>query len=176
MLESDRGRTARPPQHTLFAFVATTLLFLAVSYWILAPPTRLKRRITRTSSRLYAKVASWVPVPAGLQAPADLVIAARSFSQYYSVQQYWLGRKRLAFERISTRQQKLGDRLDWRGTLGQAEDAVEVNSLVTDELAALAYDQARRDGVPVGLRSRFWREDGRVVEVGTFRFPLPRQS
>ncbi|BGP54639.1 hypothetical protein JCM8202v2_002226 [Rhodotorula sphaerocarpa] len=163
-----RGRAAvggRSPQHTLLAFVVTTLLFLAVSYFVLCPPTRLSRRLQRTANRWYAAVLGRVPLPPSLQTPADLVIAARSFSHYANAQQRWIGRKWLAFERMPARQRTYGDQLGWRDVLRKSEDAVELNSVVTDELAALAFAQARRDGVPIGLRSQFWRENGRVVET-----------
>lgn len=166
----------RSPQHTLLAFVVTTLLFLAVSYFVLCPPTRLSRRLQRTANRWYAAVLGRVPLPPSLQTPADLVIAARSFSHYANAQQRWIGRKWLAFERMPARQRTYGDQLGWRDVLRKSEDAVELNSVVTDELAALAFAQARRDGVPIGLRSQFWRENGRVVEVGPPRRlpPFPR--
>lgn len=167
----DGGPTARPrlpkrpPEHTLFAFVVTTALFLVVSYLVLSPPTRLLRRLHRALTRPVTTILGRVPVPSGLQTPADLVIAARSFSHYPTAQQHWLARKWLAYNRLPARQRRLGDMLGWSEKLKQAEEAVELNAVVTDELAALAFDQARRQGVPIGLRSRFWREDGRVVET-----------
>jgi hypothetical protein len=167
----DGGPTARPrlpkrpPEHTLFAFVVTTALFLVVSYLVLSPPTRLLRRLHRALTRPVTTILGRVPVPSGLQTPADLVIAARAFSHYPTAQQHWLARKWLAYNRLPARQRRLGDMLGWSEKLKQAEEAVELNAVVTDELAALAFDQARRQGVPIGLRSRFWREDGRVVEV-----------
>ena len=157
----------RPPEHTLFAFVATTALFLLVSYLVLSPPTRLLRRLHRFLTRPVTLILGRVPVPSGLQTPADLVIAARSFSHYPTARQHWLARKWLAYNRSPARQRRLGDQLGWSEKLKQAEEAVELNSLVTDELAALAFEQARRQGVPIGLRSRFWRQDGRVVEVNS---------
>ena len=155
----------RPPEHTLFAFVVTAALFLVVSYLVLSPPTRLLRRLPRFLTRPATAILGRVPVPSGLQTPADLVIAARSFSHYPSAQQHWLARKWLAYNRLPARQRRFGEQLGWSEKLKRAEEAVELNSVVTDELAALAFDQARRQGVPIGLRSRFWREDGRVVEV-----------
>ncbi|GAA5992773.1 hypothetical protein JCM10908_006926 [Rhodotorula pacifica] len=155
----------RPPEHTVFAFVVTTALFLIVSYLVLSPPTRLVRRLRRTITKPTATILAKVPIPGGLQTPADLVIAARSFSHYPTAQQRWLSRKWLAYERMPARQRRLGAKLDWPAKLTRAEEAIETNSVVTDELAALAFDQARKEGVPVGLRSRFWREDGRVVET-----------
>ncbi|GEM12792.1 N2227-like domain protein [Rhodotorula toruloides] len=59
----------------------------------------------------------------------------------------------------------LGTRLGWEKTLERAEEAVELNALVTDELAALGLEQARSEGVPVGLRSHFYHENERVVET-----------
>ncbi|GAA5880897.1 hypothetical protein JCM3774_003236 [Rhodotorula dairenensis] len=155
----------RPPEHTLFAFLATTALFLVVSYLVLSPPTRLLRRLHRGLVQPVTALFAWLPVPAGVQTPADLAIAARSFSNYPTAQQHWLSRKWLAFNRMPAKQRQLGLRLDWPATLKQAQDAVELNAIVTDELAALAYEQARREGVPMGLRSRLSREDGRVVET-----------
>ncbi|KAJ8294418.1 Carnosine N-methyltransferase [Rhodotorula toruloides] len=153
------------PQSRLLAFVLTLALFSLVSLLVLSPPTRLLRRIHRLATRPVARLLGRIPVPSALQAPTDLAVAIRSFSQYSHAQQNALSRKWVAFERMPRRHRTLGTKLGWEKTLERAEEAVETNALVTDELAALGLEQARRDGVPVGLRSHFYHENGRVVET-----------
>ncbi|PRQ77330.1 N2227-like protein-domain containing protein [Rhodotorula toruloides] len=153
------------PQSPLLAFVLTLALFSLVSLLVLSPPTRLFRRIHRLASRPVARLLGRIPVPSALQAPTDLAVAIRSFSHYSSAQQNALSRKWVAFERMPRRHRALGTRVGWEKTLERAEEAVETNALVTDELAALGLEQARRDGVPVGLRSHFYHANGRVVET-----------
>lgn len=160
------------PQSRLLAFVLTLALFSLVSLLVLSPPTRLLRRIHRLATRPVARLLGRIPVPSALQAPTDLAVAIRSFSQYSHAQQNALSRKWVAFERMPRRHRTLGTKLGWEKTLERAEEAVETNALVTDELAALGLEQARRDGVPVGLRSHFYHENGRVVEVCSCRLFL----
>ncbi|BGP14873.1 hypothetical protein JCM10213_003771 [Rhodosporidiobolus nylandii] len=153
----------RQPQHTLLAFVLTVALFALVACLVLSPLLlrRLKRRFARPILALLGRI----PLPAALQTPSDLAVAVRSFSAYPNSQQRALDRKWLAFERMPRRHRRYGDSIGWRDTLRKAEDAVELNALVTDELAAAGAEQARREGVPLGLRSRLRQEDGRVVET-----------
>lgn len=47
----------------------------------------------------------------------------------------------------------------------KAEDAVELNSRVTDELAAIGLELARKEGIPTGSNMKMRKESGRVVEV-----------
>ncbi|BGP31008.1 hypothetical protein JCM10296v2_002772 [Rhodotorula toruloides] len=153
------------PQSRLLAFVLTLALFSLVSLLVLSPPTRLLRRLHRRLTRPAARLLGRIPIPSALQAPTDLAVAIRSFLHYSHAQQDALSRKWVAFERMPKRHRALGTRLGWEKTLERAEEAVETNALVTDELAALGLEQARRDGVPVGLRSHFYHENGRVVET-----------
>ena len=159
---------ARPPRApSLLPFLLTSLLFALTAYCVLSPrPARLVHRLESRLHRLAARALARVPVPAALQAPTDLSIAIRSFSSYSHAQGRALTRKWAAFDRMSRTHRRLGAQLGWKDTLARAEDAVEVNAAVADELAALGLEQARCEGIPVGLRSRLaGREDGRVVEV-----------
>ncbi|BGP46986.1 hypothetical protein JCM10450v2_002838 [Rhodotorula kratochvilovae] len=169
-VESDAGTAMTPPPRparpSLLAFALTTLLFLVVSLCILSPaPARLLRRshalLVRPAARAFARL----PLPAALQAPTDLAVAIRSFAHYEHAQQRALTRKWAAFDRMPRRHRRVGNELGWWKTLAAAGDAVEVNAAVADELAALGLEQAKREGVPVGLRSSFAREHGRVVET-----------
>jgi len=63
------------------------------------------------------------------------------------------------------RHRRIGQQLEWRRVLEKTEDAVELNSKVTDELAAIGLELARKEGIPYGFRGRFKKESGRVVEV-----------
>ncbi|GAA5820823.1 hypothetical protein JCM3770_000354 [Rhodotorula araucariae] len=156
----------RPPRPSLLAFVLTTLLFLVVSFCVLSPrPLRLVRRMHTLLVRPVARAFARIPLPDALQAPTDLAVAIRLFEHYHDAQQHALTRKWAAFERMPRRHRRLGDELAWKDTLAGAGEAVEVNSIVADELATLGLEQARRDGIPVGLRSSFVRENGRVVET-----------
>ncbi|TNY17740.1 N2227-like protein-domain-containing protein [Rhodotorula diobovata] len=160
---------ARPPPQTpsLLPFVLTSLLFSLTAYCVLSPrPARLFRRLQTRLVRLAARWLARLPVPDALQAPSDLGAAIHSFSAYSHAQAGVLTRKWAAFDRMPRRHRAIGDSLGWKDTLRTAEDAVEANAVVADELAALGLELARREGVPVGLRSRLAsREDGRVVET-----------
>ncbi|GAA5861904.1 hypothetical protein JCM8547_008591 [Rhodosporidiobolus lusitaniae] len=153
----------RQPKHTLIAFSLTVLLFSVVAILVLNPPSRsLHSRLVRP----LLKPAARIPLPKAFQRPTDLAVAVRSFSGYAHAQQTALDRKWFAFERMPRRHRVLGDKLGWKETLSRAEDAVhELNAVVTDKLAALGTEQARREGVPLGLRSHLWKENGRVVET-----------
>ncbi|GAA6031037.1 hypothetical protein JCM8097_003973 [Rhodosporidiobolus ruineniae] len=154
----------RQPHHTLIALAITVCLFSFVAVCVLAPSLLrpFRRRLTRPIYALLARI----PLPSGLQTPSDLAVAVRSFQGYADAQQRVLDRKYLAFERMNRRHRTLGDQIGWRDTLARGEDQVhEVNAVVTDRLAQLGTELARREGIPLGLRSRLWREDGRVVET-----------
>ncbi|GAA5918566.1 hypothetical protein JCM1841_003305 [Sporobolomyces salmonicolor] len=154
-----------PPRHSLLAFLLTLLLFSTIALFTLAPPTRLLRRLHRLLIRPLSVLLGRVPLPPALQTPSDLAVAIRSFAGYQHSQQLALDKKWLAYESMPKRHRSLGDKLAWRETLARAEDAVERNARVTDELAALGLELARKEGIPYGLRSMFWRENGRVVET-----------
>ncbi|GAA5893744.1 hypothetical protein JCM8208_001233 [Rhodotorula glutinis] len=162
-----RAPPAPPRTPSLLPFVLTSLLFSITAYCVLSPrPARLLRRLELHLHRLAARLVARVPVPAALQAPTDLAVAIRSFSTYSHAQGRAITRKWAAFDRMSRAHRRIGVQLGWKDTLARAEDAVEVNAVVADELAALGLEQARREGIPVGLRSRLaGREDGRVVET-----------
>ncbi|GAA5888340.1 hypothetical protein JCM5296_003293 [Sporobolomyces johnsonii] len=154
-----------PPRHSLLAFFLTVLLFSTVALLTIAPPTRLLRRLHRLLIRPLSVLLGRIPLPPPLQTPSDLAVAIRSLAGYQHSQQLSLDKKWLAYEAMPKRHRRLGDKLAWRETLGRAEDAIERNARVTDELAALGLELARKEGIPYGLRSIFWRESGRVVET-----------
>ncbi|GAA5857478.1 hypothetical protein JCM9279_007300 [Rhodotorula babjevae] len=158
----------RPPRTpSVLPFLLTSLLFSLTAYCVLSTrPARLWHRLESHLHRLAARVFARVPVHVALQAPTDLAIAIRSFSSYSHAHTRALTRKWAAFDRMSRAHRHIGAQLGWKDTLARAEDAVEVNAVVADELAALGLEQARREGIPIGLRSRLaGREDGRVVET-----------
>lgn len=165
----------RKPTHTLVAFTLTLALFSCVTFLIFSPTLVL--RLHRRLSRPFYALVGRIPTPAAFASPSDLSIAIRSFSGYAHSQQLSLDRKWLAFERMPKRHRVLGNKIEWKETLRSAEDAVhEVNALVTDRLATLGREQARREGIPLGLRSYLSRESGRVVEVRLLSSPSPQQA
>jgi hypothetical protein len=161
----------RKPTHTVLAFTLTLALFTFVTCLVLSPSIsrRLHRRLIRPCYALLGRI----PTPSAFATPSDLAIAVRSFSGYAHSQQSSLDRKWLAFERMPKRHRALGNKIEWKETLRNTEDAVhEVNAVVTDQLAALGREQARREGVPLGFRSSLVKETGRVIEVRlAFSFP-----
>lgn len=162
------------PKQTFLAFTLTLFLFGIVGYISLFPPSlifvrRLHRRVPKPFFTLLGRLSHlFQPFLRPLQAPSDLAIAVRSFSDYSFAQQKAVDAKWRAFERMPKRHRRWGDKLGWRRKLGEVEDRIEVNARVTDELATLGMALARKEGVPLGLRSKFWRQDGRVVEVSPY--------
>ncbi|GAA5906850.1 hypothetical protein JCM6882_006846 [Rhodosporidiobolus microsporus] len=153
----------RPPRQTFLAFTLTVALFSVVAAFALSPS--FSRKLHRRLVRPVVAISGRIPLPSGFSAPSDLGVAVRSFSAYSHAQQSALGRKWRAFERMPVRHRRLGNQLNWRGTLEKTEDAVETNALVTDEIAALGMDLARREGVPLGMAARTQKLHGRVVET-----------
>lgn len=66
---------------------------------------------------------------------------------------------------MNRKHRRWGEKLGWGRKLTEVEDRVEINAALTDELATLGIEEARRTGQPLGFRSRWWRQDGRVIEV-----------
>ncbi|GAA6023351.1 hypothetical protein JCM11491_000576 [Sporobolomyces phaffii] len=155
----------RPPKPVVVPFLVTLVLFSLVAVLTLAPPTRLLRRLHRLCVRPVAVVLGRIPLPAAFDAPSNLAISIRSYSAYAHDQQLALDRKRVAYERMSARHRRVGDHLAWHRTLDRAEDAVELNAHVTDELAAIGLELARQQGEPYGFRTRLHKESARVVET-----------
>ncbi|GAA5973099.1 hypothetical protein JCM11641_006267 [Rhodosporidiobolus odoratus] len=160
------GYTGKPPraaQTTLIAFILTFALFTFVSLVSLSPSfvRTLRRKLLRPVLSVFTRI----PLPPALQAPSDLAITCRSFSAYPRAQQIQLDKKWFAFNRMPQRQRKLGHEIEWEDVLEKAEDALEVNALITDELAALAMEKARKEGVPLGFRNRLHTDNGRVIET-----------
>ncbi|GAA6018443.1 hypothetical protein JCM10207_000896 [Rhodosporidiobolus poonsookiae] len=153
----------RQPRHTLVVVNFAVALFSLIAFYVLSPPFR--RTLQRTFIRAILLLAAWVPLPFSLDKPSDLAVAIRSFSDYTSSQQAALHHKHLAYARMPRVHRAIGAKLRWKETLERAEDAVELNSRVTDALAGLGREQARRDGSPYGLRSKLHTEQGRVVET-----------
>ncbi|GAA5834172.1 hypothetical protein JCM11251_000561 [Rhodosporidiobolus azoricus] len=164
MSESDSPPTMRrQPRHTFLAFTLAVGLFSIVAAFTLSPS--FSRKIHRRILRPVYALSGRIPLPSGFSAPSNLGVAVRSFSAYSHTQQAALDKKWRAFERMPGRHRKLGNLLDWKATLEKTEDAVETNSVVTDQIATLGMDLARRDGVPLGMAARTPKLHGRVVET-----------
>ncbi|GAA6018446.1 hypothetical protein JCM10207_000897 [Rhodosporidiobolus poonsookiae] len=159
----ERTYQPRQPKDTALAFVLTVVLFSLVGYYSLS--SSFRRRLRRTLLSPLHSLAARIPLPPSLHTPSNLAIAVRSFSSYPSTQHTALERKHLAYARMPRAHRAIGARLGWTDTLERAEDAVEINARLTDQLAALGLAQARSEGVPYGFRSRLWTENGRVVET-----------
>ena len=155
----------RPPKPVVIPFLLTLALFSFIAVFTLSPPTRLLRRLNRLLIRPIYVLLGRVPLPKALEPPSSLSIAISSFSSYANDQQQSINRKHLSYERMRKRHRQIGQQLSWKRVLGRTEDAIDSNSHVTDELAAIGLDIARKEGIPYGIRSRFKKEKGRVVEV-----------
>jgi hypothetical protein len=162
------------PKQTVLTFFITLTIFSLVAYFTFFPlrPSRILRRLHRKLPKPFYRLGGRVsnalqPLLVHFAAPTDLAVAIRSFSDYSFAQQAALDAKWRSFERMGKRHRRLGQHLGWRGKLESVEGKLDANSRVTDELAALGMEKARKEGVPLGLgmRSRFARQDGRVVEV-----------
>lgn len=156
------------PKQTVLTFLITIAIFSLVAYVTFFPPSlrRLHRRLPKPFLVLFGRISTLVqPFLSPFEAPNDLAIAIRSFSDYSFAQQRSVDAKWRAFERMKKRHRRWGDRLGWKKKLAEVEDRIEANALVTDELSAMGMEQAKKEGVPFGLRSKLWRQDGRVVEV-----------
>ncbi|GJN89932.1 hypothetical protein Rhopal_002921-T1 [Rhodotorula paludigena] len=159
----------RPPRHSLVVLLLTVALFSAVSLLVLAPPRQLilpsQRYLVRPVSRALASVPLPDAVRGHFERPNSLAVAVRSFSHYSHAQHQYITRKYTAYDRMPRRHKPIGDKLGWKTVLKRADDSVELNTVVTDELAAIGLEQAKREGVLVGLRSHLYKENGRVVET-----------
>ncbi|GAA5846919.1 hypothetical protein JCM3766R1_000843 [Sporobolomyces carnicolor] len=155
----------RPAKPVVVPFLLTVALFSLVAVLTLSPPTRLLRTLRRSIVRPVVRLFGWIPLPAALDPPSNLVVSINSYAAYANDQTRQLDRKYVAYERMSRRHRKIGQRLEWKRALDAAQDAIELNSTVTDELAAIGLDVAKREGIPYGFRSRFRKETGRVVET-----------
>lgn len=172
------GQASQPykanPKQTILTYLITFTIFALVAYFTFFPlrPAlilrRLHRKLPKPFFRLFGRIShAFQPLLVHFSAPADLAVAIRSFSDYSFAQQAALDAKWRSFERMGKRHRRLGQKLGWRGKLEGVEGKLDANARVTDELAALGMERARKEGVPLGLgmRSRFARQDGRVVEV-----------
>ncbi|GAA5928057.1 uncharacterized protein JCM15063_006071 [Sporobolomyces koalae] len=155
----------RPSKPVLVPLLLTIALFSVVAVLTLAPPTRLLRRLHRLAVRPITRLLGRIPLPSAFEEPSNLAISISSYSAYSRDQQLAIDRKLLAFERMPHRHRRIGRTLGWEQTLLRAEDAIESNSTLTDELAAIGLERARRQGVPYGFRSKLRTESGRVVET-----------
>ncbi|GAA5956735.1 hypothetical protein JCM3765_005722 [Sporobolomyces pararoseus] len=155
----------RPPKPVVVPFLLTLALFSLIAVLTLSPPTRLLRRLNRLLIRPISVLLGRIPLPAALEPPSNLSIAISSFSSYANDQQQSINRKHLSYERMCKKHRKIGQQLSWKRVLGTTEDAIDLNSHVTDELAAIGLELARKEGIPYGFRSRFKKEKGRVVET-----------
>ncbi|KAK4055788.1 hypothetical protein OIV83_000335 [Microbotryomycetes sp. JL201] len=154
------------PHTTLIAFTLTVLLFSIVAAWTLNPPRHFMRRLHRNVPKPLIKLVSRIPITRYVVAePSDLAVAVRSFADYSFAQQRLANSRYAAWQRMSARHRLMGHKLKWTEKLNAIEDAIEDNARVTDELAALGMELAHQTGDVIGLRSRFQRQDGRVVEV-----------
>lgn len=159
------------PKQTLLTFLITLAIFSLVAYLTLAPPSL--RRIRRTLPKPIFKVMGRISSPlksllAPLrEGPDDLTVAVRSFSDYSFAQQRSVDAKWRAFERMRRKHRLWGDSLGWKTKLAEVEDRIEANAVITDELSAMGLEQAKKEGIPMGLRGKARGQDGRVVEVGT---------
>ncbi|SGY79618.1 BQ5605_C008g05176 [Microbotryum silenes-dioicae] len=152
---------APKPQQTMLSFFITLLIFVVVGYFALFPPTRT---LSRFRSRLEGMLLR-IPLPSYLGPPSDLAIAVRSFSDYHHAQSQALNPRWRSYERLPRKQRALGDKLGWKNKLHKVEEAVSVNARICELLGVLGMDEARRTGEVLGFRSRFSRQDGRVIEV-----------
>ena len=155
----------RPVKPVVVPFLLTVALFSLVAVLTLSPPTRHLRTLRRSIVRPVVRLFGWIPLPSALDPPSNLGVSINSYAAYANDQTRQLDRKYVAYERMSRRHRKIGRRLEWKRALDAAQDAIELNSTVTDELAAIGLDVAKREGIPYGFRSRFRKETGRVVEV-----------
>lgn len=159
---SPRAAGAPPqPRQTLLTLILTIILFGTVAYLSLYPPNKLLRRVRRVFYAFLGRI----PLPSTIALPSDLAIAITSYRTYSHAQQKSIDAKWRSFERLKKSHRRLGERLGWRRTLEEVETKTDINSALTDELATLGMEEARRTGTPLSFRSRFWRQDGRVVEV-----------
>lgn len=156
----------RPPKPVVVPFLLTLALFCLVAIFTLAPSTRLFRKPHRLIIRPIATLLGRIPLPSAFDAPSNLAVSIKSYSSYSNDQQFALDRKLLAYERMSARHRRIGTKLGWPGVLEKAEDALDLNSKVTDELAAIGLELARKEGIPTGFNLKMRKESGRVVEVG----------
>ncbi|GAA5915486.1 uncharacterized protein JCM6883_004828 [Sporobolomyces salmoneus] len=154
-----------PPKPVVVPFLLTLALFSLVAVLTLSPPTRLFRKLHRYLVRPISILLGRIPLPTILEPPSNLSISINSYSSYAHTQQLSLDRKWLAYERMPKRHRRIGQQLAWKRVLEGTQDAIEVNSKVTDELAAIGLELARKEGIPYGFRSRFKEESGRVVET-----------
>ncbi|SCV70919.1 BQ2448_3681 [Microbotryum intermedium] len=152
---------APKPQHTFLSFLITLSIFVLVGYFVLFPPTRT---LSRVRSRLEGMLLR-IPLPSNLGPPSDLAIAIRSFSDYHRAQSQALNPRWRSYERLPRKQRALGDKLGWKDKLLKVEEAVSINARICDLLGVLGMDEARRSAEVLGFRSRFNRQDGRVIEV-----------
>jgi len=155
----------RPPKPIVVPFLLTLALFCLVAIFTLSPPTRLFRKPHRLIIRPIATFLGRIPLPSAFDAPSSLAVSIKSYSSYANDQQFALDRKLLAYERMPARHRRIGSKLGWSSVLEKAEDAVELNSRVTDELAAIGLELARKEGIPTGFNMKMRKESGRVVEV-----------
>ncbi|GAA5886265.1 hypothetical protein JCM16303_003744 [Sporobolomyces ruberrimus] len=164
-MSSDGSIPPRPPKPIVVPFLLTLALFSFVAVLTLSPPTRLLRKLHRLFIRPITVLLGRVPLPAALESPSNLSISIKNYSSYSHDQQLAIDRKRLAYERMPARHRRIGKHLDWRRVLERTEDAVEANSKVTDQLAAIGLEFARKEGIPYGFNTRHKKESGRVVET-----------
>lgn len=68
---------------------------------------------------------------------------------------------------MPSKHRKWGQSIGWKRSLKRMEECVDVNTIVTDRLSALATSEVKRLGEPISLLGGRMgkREDARVVEV-----------